>query len=170
MARKKSDNRCKSMRAWLFSAVNRHFGPEAGWTRDHIANCPRCQQRLISSGKVHLALSFIKSQPHGLDLLTRANQQTVNVLKHSLRKEPKAQKLKTQQPEPTPLQKYGKYGFSIGSLAACIAILFLMKIGLFSSMDTVHNKGRKVIKQYYVKQVGQDLADEVFARQTDSTA
>jgi hypothetical protein len=107
----------------------------------------------------------MKTQPHGLDLLRRANKQAVSVLKHSLRQEPKAEELKAGLPRSKPLEKvgkYGKYGFSIGSLAACIAVLILMKIGLFSSVDTVHNKGRKVIKQYYARNVGQDLADEVF--------
>ena len=172
MGRKNADNMCRRMRAWLFSAVNRRFGLEAHWLRSHIKHCPRCQRRLISSGKVNLALSFIKSQPHGLDLLRRANIQAVSVLKHSLRQEPKAQELKAGLPRSKPLAKYrkfGKYGFSIGSLAACIAVLFLMKIGLFSSVDTVHNKGRKVIKQYYVRNVGQDLADEVFSKETGSS-
>jgi hypothetical protein len=112
----------------------------------------------------------MKAQPHGLDLLTRANQQTIAVLNHSLREEPKAQKLKTKRPEPKPLEKYRRYGFSFGSLAACLAILILMKIGVFSSMDTVQVKGRRVMKQYYARNVGQDLADDVFPVESESSA
>ena len=165
MAHKESDNTCRRIRGWLYSAMNKHFGPKAGWLRGHISNCPRCQRRLVASGKVYLALSIIKTQPHGIDLLMRANEQAISVLKHSLRQEPKAQELKTRQPEPKPREKYAKYGFSIGSLAACIAVLVLMKIGVFSSMDTVQNQGRKAIKQYYVKQIGPDLANEVFDKE-----
>ena len=162
MVVKKADNKCRRLRARLYTAMNKHIGSQANWARNHIANCPRCQRRLASAGKVHLALSFLKNQPHGLDLMMRANKQTVSVLKHSLRQEPKARALKEKTPEPKPLDKYRKYGFSIGNLAACIAILILMRIGVFSSMDTVHDQGRKVFKQYYVRHVGQDLADEVF--------
>ena len=162
MAVKKADNQFRSLRTWLYTAMNKHIGSEAGWTRNHIAHCPRCQRRLIASGKVHLVLSFIKAQPHGLDLLMRANEQAVSVLKHSLRRESEAQALKEKMPKPKPLEKYRKYGFSIGNLAACMAILFLMKVGVFSSMDSVHNQGRKVFEQYYVRNIGQDLADEVF--------
>jgi len=172
MAKKEADNTCRRIGAWLYSIMNRHFGPDANWLRGHIADCPRCQRRLVASGKVHLALSFMKTQPHELGLLMRANKQAVSVLKHSLRQEPKAQELKAGFSSTKPLQKYrkfGKYGFSIGSLAACIAVLFLMKIGLFSSVDTVHNKGRRVIKQYYVRNVGQDLADDVFTAETESS-
>jgi len=160
MAGKKANNQCRSLRTRLYTAMNKHIGSQANWARNHIANCPRCQRRLASAGKVHLTLSFIKAQPHGLDLLMRANEQAVSVLKHSLRREPEAQALKEKMPKP--LEKYRKYGFSIGNLAACMAILFLMKVGVFSSMDSVHNQGRKVFEQYYVRNIGQDLADEVF--------
>ena len=167
MAHKQADNTCKRIRARLYSTMSKYFGTEARWLRGHIAHCPRCRQRLIASGKVHLALSFMKAQPHGLDLLTRANQQAVSVLKHSLRQEPKAQELKRKQSKPKPFEKYRRYGFSFGSLAACLTILVLMKIGVFSSMDTVQVKGRKVMKQYYARNVGQDLADDVFPFETE---
>jgi hypothetical protein len=166
MTRTRTDNTCRRIRARIYSAMNKHFGPKAHWLRSHIAHCPRCQRRLVSTGKVHLALSFIKAQPHELDLLKRANEKTVSVLEHSLRQDPKAQKLRTGLPEREPLERYGKYGFSVGSLAACIAVLILMKVGVLSSMDTVQNGGRKVIKHYYVRQIGQDLADEVFPSKT----
>lgn len=169
MAQKQAENTCRRIRDRLYSVMSKYFGMEARWLRGHIAHCPRCRRRLIASGKVHLALSFMKTQPHGLDLLTRANQQTIAVLKHSLRQEPKAQELKTKRPEPKPLEKYRRYGFSFGSLAACLAILILMKVGVFSSMDTVQVKGRKVMKQYYARNVGQDLADEVFEIEPEST-
>jgi len=166
MTKRRADNTCRRIRAWLHAAMNKRFGPEASWLQSHIVRCPRCQRRLVSSGKVNLALSFIKAQPHRLDLLMRANGQAVSVLKHSLRQEPKAQELKKALPQQTPLAKYGRYGFSLGSLAACIALLFLMKIGVFSSMDTVQTRGQKVIRRYYVKHAGQDLADEVFPTDT----
>jgi hypothetical protein len=169
MENKQAVNTCKRIRAGLYSVMNKYFGAEAGWLRGHISHCPRCQKRLIASGKVHLALSFMKTQPHRLDLLMRANQQTIAVLKHRLRQEPKAQELKTKQSEPKPLEKYRRYGFSFGSLAACLAILILIKIGIFSSMDTVQNKGRKVMKQYYARNIGRDLADDVFPVEKESS-
>jgi hypothetical protein len=41
-----------------------------------------------------------------------------------------------------------------------------MKIGVFSSMGQFHNQGQRVMKQYYARQVGEDLADEVFPKDT----
>lgn len=156
------DNKCRRIRARLNTAINRHIGPEAGWLQNHIASCPRCQRRLISWGKVDLALSFIKAQPHRLDLLMRANAQAIGVLKHTLREAPKAQQLKSALPQPRPLEKYGRYGRSAANFAACASILILMKIGVFSSMDSFQTQGQKAIKQYYGRQIGQDLADDVF--------
>jgi hypothetical protein len=167
MTSMKLNNQCRRIRTWLYAAMSRRFGPEASWLRNHIIHCPRCQRRLVSCGKVNLALSFIKSQPHGLDLLLRANTQAIAVLKHSLRREKKAQKLERKLPEPKLLERCGQYGHSAVNLAACIVILFLMKIGVFSSMDNLHTQGQKVLKQYYVNQVGADLADEIFAKDTE---
>ncbi|MFH1719475.1 MAG: hypothetical protein ABIF19_19150 [Planctomycetota bacterium] len=162
MATIRVDNKCRRIRAFLYTAVSKRLGPEAGWLQNHIAACPRCRRRLVSRGKVDLALSFIKAQPHSLDLLMRANEQAISVLKHSLRHEPKAEKLKAKLPEPKLAEKYGRYGHSAANFAACIAIMFLMKAGLFSSMGQFESKGQKVIRQYYARQAGQDLADDVF--------
>ncbi len=156
------DNKCRRIRAFLYTAVSKRFGPEAGWLQNHIAVCPRCQRRLESRGKVDLALSLIKAQPHSLDLLMRANKQAISVLKHNLRNEPQADKLRVKLPEPKLVQKYSGYGHSAANFAACIAIMFLIKAGLFSSMDQFQSKSQKVIEQYYVRQAGQDLADDVF--------
>lgn len=166
MTKIKTDNKCRQIRTWLYANLNRHFGPEANWLNNHIMHCPRCQRRLISCSKVNLAISFMKSQPHNLDLLMRANAQAVAVLKHSLRHEPKAQELKRKLPEPRFTENCGKYGHSVANLAACILIMLLMKMGVFSSMDNFQSQGQKVIRQYYSRQIGKDLTDEIFPEET----
>lgn len=156
------DNKCRRIRSFLYTAVSKRFGPEANWLQNHISTCPRCRRRLVSRGKVDLALSLMKAQPHSLDLLMRANKQAISVLKHSLRQEPQAERLEARLPEPKLVAKYGRYGHSAANFAACVAIMFLVKAGLFTSMDQFESKGQKVIRQYYARQVGQDLADDVF--------
>lgn len=157
-----TNNKCKRIRAWLHKAINSYLGIEAEWVQKHIANCPRCQRRLSAVGKVNLALSIIKSQPHKLNLLMRANAQAIGVLKHSLRQEPKVLKLITCVPQPKLLERWGKYTNSAANVAACIAILFLMKIGVFSSIDRFQTEGQKVIKQYYANHLGKELTDEIY--------
>jgi len=44
--------------------------------------------------------------------------------------------------------------------------MLLMKFGVFSSMDTFQTQGQKVIKQYYTSRIGDDLADEIFSKDT----
>ncbi|MCK4294633.1 MAG: zf-HC2 domain-containing protein [Planctomycetes bacterium] len=155
-------NKCRRIRTWLYRAVNSRLGIDANWVQNHIAGCPRCRRRLAAAGKVNLALSALKAQPHRIDLLMRANSQTIGVLKHSLRQAPKAAKLKAMLPQPTLLERWRKYAHSVANLAACITIVLLMKVGVFSSMGKFQTEGQKVVKQYYASQVGQDLANEVF--------
>jgi hypothetical protein len=159
----KKNNKCKKIRTWLSKVISSRLGPEAEWVQNHIANCQRCQHRLVSLGKVNLALSVIKSQPHKLDLLSRANAQAIGVLKHSLREAPKAGKLKKILPEPKLLERCSKYTNPAANAAACIAILFLMKTSIFSSMGKFRNEGQKAVRHYYASHVGQDMTDELFS-------
>jgi len=160
------NNKCRRTRGWLSKAISRRFNPDAHWLQKHIATCPRCQRRFVSYGKINLAISAIKSQPHKLDLLMCANEQTIGVLKHSLRRAKQAGKLKTIQPEPKFLEKYIRYSSSVLNVAACMAILFLMKFGAFSSFNKLHSQGQNVMKKYYTNRIGEDLADEVFPKHT----
>ncbi|MBC8481289.1 MAG: hypothetical protein H8D47_01315 [Planctomycetes bacterium] len=157
-----TNNKCTSVRKWLFKAVSKHAGFDAEWIQNHVASCPRCQRRLAAAGRVDAAFSLIKSQPHNLDLLMRANEQAVNVLKHSLRYSAKADKLKCALPKPKISERCLKYRNSALNAAACLAILFLMKTGVFSSMDKFQSEGQKVIKNYYASRVGQEMADDIF--------
>ncbi|MHC4529522.1 MAG: hypothetical protein ACYTEX_23885 [Planctomycetota bacterium] len=157
------NNKCRITKTWLYRAVNSRFGLNAGWVQQHIADCAKCRRRLASVSKVNVALSMIKSQPHSLDLLRRANAQAISVLKHGLRHAPKAHVLKAIRPEPKLWERCRKYAHSTANAAACIAILLLMKTGLFSYMDNVQTHGHEVVKQYYAHQVGQDMADEIFS-------
>jgi hypothetical protein len=107
----------------------------------------------------------MKTQPHKLDLLARANTRTIAVLKHSLRAEPEAENLKSKFPRPRLLEKLHGYGGSFANAAACFAILLLIKTGVLSSMKQFQSTGEKGIKQYYTNHVGEDMAGEIFARQ-----
>ena len=157
-----TNNKCRQIRTWLHEAISSRINLNTDWIQNHIANCPRCQQRFAAIGKVNLALSVIKSQPHNLDLLMRANTKAIKTLKHSLQQSPKTQKLRTMLPEPKLLERWGKYAHSTANVAACITILLLMKIGVFSSMDKFQSEGQKVVKQYYASHVGDDLTNEIF--------
>ncbi|MHC4264589.1 MAG: hypothetical protein ACYSUK_01495 [Planctomycetota bacterium] len=159
---KDKNNFCKRVAGWFYQAVNSRFGLEAGWVQSHISQCPRCQKRLASLGRVNLAFSLLRSQPHGVELLMMANSRAISVLKHSLRYSLKAEKLKKLKPEPKMLDKLGRYQGPLVSTAACIAILILMKTGFVNSAEKVQNESRSILKDYYARQVGQDMADEIF--------
>jgi len=104
----------------------------------------------------------MKTQPHRLDLLKHANARAIRVQKHCLRKTPKARQLRSTLPEPKLLERCSKYGYPAAAFTVCIVILILMKVSVFPFMDKFHMETQKIIRQYYARQAGQDLADRIF--------
>ena len=153
---------CKRIRVRLSRAALGRFDLNAVWIRNHIAQCPRCRHRFSDLGKVNLALSLIKSQPHRLDLLMRANSQAIGVLKHSLRNLPGTRQLKEMRPDLAWYQRLGRYTQPIVNAAACLAIAALLRFGIFSSMDSFQDHGRDVLRTYYTNHLGQEAADDIF--------
>jgi hypothetical protein len=162
MKTQQKNRRCKDIKGWLYTALSKHIGPDAGWIQRHIASCPKCRNRLLWTSRVDVALQLIKSKPHSLDLLARANSKAVSVLKHSLRYSSKAQKLKEALPGPTIFERLRKYHSTAANVAACVAILFLMKAGMFSSTEKFQNDGKNALRHYYASRVGDEIADEIF--------
>jgi hypothetical protein len=154
--------RCRRIRRWLVASLSRGLGPEAVWVRRHAAACPKCRKRIAAVSTVELALSIVKSQPHQLDLLKRANAHAIGMLKRSLREAPQTRALEDARPEPSFIERSGRYRHHVANLAACLAIVLLTRTGLFSSLDRMNTRGEKFMRQYYAHQVGEDLAEEVF--------
>ena len=155
-------NPCRRIRQRLADSMLRRLGPEAPWVQRHVAHCPRCQKRLAALGKVDLALSIIKAQPQRLDLLMRANSAAARMLNHDARETAEAKELEQAKPEPGLIELCGRYRNPITNVAACVAILFLTKAGIFSSFDKVRTQGEAALKQYYTTQAGEDVARELF--------
>lgn len=153
---------CKRIRRWLTASLYRHLGPEADWVQRHTAICPRCQRRIAAVRRVELALCIVKSQPHHVDLLKRANAHAIGMLKHSLREASQARRLEDSRAEPSFIERSGRYRHRIANVAACLAIVALTRTGLFSSLDRINTRGKECMRQYYATQAGEDLAGEVF--------
>jgi anti-sigma factor RsiW len=155
-------DRCRQIRLRLAACAYRRLGPGASWVQKHVAHCPRCQRRLAALGKVDLALSLVKSQPHRLDLLGRANSAAVRMLSRAAREEARSHRLEVTPSEPSFIERCARHQNVITSVAACFVILVLTKVGVFSSFDKVSTHGQTALKQYYTDRAGEDLAGEVF--------
>jgi hypothetical protein len=158
----KGKNYCTQMRGWISRKLANTFTLDRPWIQNHIANCPRCQRRLIHLGRVELAIMLLKSQPHNLDLLMRANTQAISVLKHSLRTAPKAEKLRNIRPELSVIEKLSRYNRSIVNVAACILIAVIIKSSTFYSAKEIESRGQKTMEHYYAKNAGDDIARDIF--------
>jgi hypothetical protein len=143
-------------------ALSRRIGPDAAWVRRHVAVCPRCRARLYGWRRVELTMRILKSQPHCLNLLQRANASTIKMLKHDLREAPQAQELVATKSEPSLLERSIRYRHWSTNVAACFVILFLAKCGLFTSLDRVTSGSERFVRSYYASRAGDDLAQEVF--------
>ena len=157
----KNEN-CKSIRIWLVKNLSPRFSINADWVQAHIVDCPRCRQRLSGFNRLALGFSLMKSQTHRRDLLQRANQQAIDVLQHSLRRRPQADALRQKMPRPSFWKRFSKYSRSISHAAACLTLLLLMKIGVFSEMEKFQNSGQQAIEKYYAFHLGQELTDDIF--------
>jgi hypothetical protein len=111
---------------------------------------------------VELGLRVVKSRPHNLGLLQRANAEAVKMLTHELREAAKASELTNAEAEPPFLGRAGRHRHWLTNIAACLAILFLTRSGLFSSLNRLNAGGEAYVRHYYASQAGEDLAGEVF--------
>jgi len=159
----KNTTNCRDVRGRLNKIIGSYLSFDAAWVQNHIVNCPKCQKRFASVGRVYLAMSLLKSRPHNLDLLKNANMQTIDTLAHSVRGTAEAGKLRIARPELKFLERLSPLKGSLANTAACIAILFFAKTGIFNSMEKFQTDGRKAMENYYQKQIGQDLSDEIFS-------
>lgn len=162
MRKSKIINKCRQIREGMQKSILVGIGAERGWLAGHIANCPKCQSRLAGVGRVELALSLIKVQPHKSDLLMKANAQALKMLKHSLRDCRKADKLRETGTRPNWILRNHGLVSSITSMAACFAILLLLKCGIFTSMETSQKQGKETVEQFYAKHLDQDIMDDIF--------
>jgi hypothetical protein len=154
---------CGNIRDRLYKTISGYLSLDSVWVQRHIANCPKCQKRFASIGNVYLAMSLLKSRPHRLDLLRNANIQAIDTLARSVRDTAKADKLRIARPESKIWERLSPLKGSLANTAACIAILFFVKTGIFNSMEKFQTDGRKAVENYYQKQVGPDISDEIFS-------
>jgi hypothetical protein len=154
---------CKQLRQRFLTFLAEKFSLDKPWMQNHLAHCPKCRARFASLARVELALSLLKSQPHNLNLLMRANTQAIGVLKHSLRQSPKADHLRSAKPDLNICEKCTRFKHALTNAAACLLIAFLVKSGAYSSTRKFEDQSRRAVHQYYARQAGDDLAADVFS-------
>ena len=152
---------CKSVRDWLRRFLSKGLKLNNSRLYEHVLTCPKCQQRLVSINKIDNALMMMKSEIHTMNLLARANKQAIGVLKHSLRENPATIKLEDIRPRPSLISILSRYNHGLINTAACFVIFLLVKTHVFNSIEDFQAGGNKIMTNYYERQLGSDLADEL---------
>jgi len=129
---------------------------------EHMANCPRCRKRLGLASRLEIALAMIKSQPHHIDLLQRANTQTLAVFAHALRYAPKSQTLRISRPEPILAVKNRSLIDRLLNIAACLFVVLMMRSGIFHSLTSYKEQSEAVIHNYYARNLDSNMFNEIF--------
>lgn len=129
---------------------------------NHVAQCPRCQRRLALINRVELALTLVKTQTHSTDLLARANNKTLDVLKHSLRFAPKSAVLRTAKADLSRLEKVRPGLERVLNVAACVFVLVMIKTGMSGSLQSYKDQGEAVIHNYYARNLDSQTFDAIF--------
>lgn len=158
----KATNPCRTLRRQLTRQVARQLTPHLGQLQNHLAHCQRCQRRLLTLGRVSLALTLLKSQTHPADLLARANQQAIGTLAHQARQLPVAQRLRHARPASPLWQRLTQPARWTANAAACLAVLILGRLGVLSSMQTIQTESRDTLHHLYANAAGDDIADDLF--------
>ena len=161
MARYNIKNSCGRIGEWLADTVADRVDNTTAWTQRHIASCPRCRRLAIGNSRIRLALLLIKTQPHKPDLLMQANRRAIGVLKRSLRELPQAERLRHISPKPALLVRLSKYTQAVGHAAACLLVLLLLRMGIFSSLAKVDKQGQEFAKAYSARLTDADLLDDM---------
>ena len=149
--------RCGRVRLWLTQTLNERLGLSAS-IRRHLAVCPRCRSLAMGTRRLALGMSLLKSHAHAGDLHLRANRRTIAVLNEHLRTMPEAEKLRHPKHRPTFAQRIGRYTQPVGHAAACLAILLLVRAGIFNAFATVEDEANQVVQRYYAPYLDDDSA------------
>ena len=129
---------------------------------DHVAHCPRCQQRLAIVNRVEIAMMLMKTQPQDLGLLARANSKALDTLKHSLRNAPQSAVLRTAQVDQSRFEKIRPGLERVMNTAACLFVVLMIKTGVSSSLTDYRRQGEAAIHNYYARNLDSQIFDEIF--------
>jgi hypothetical protein len=162
-------NKCRSVRNERCGAIRSVKMRLLERLSDHVAECPRCQRRLAVVNRVELGLTLMNTQPLEIGLLSRANNQALGVLKHSLRYAPKSAFLRNAKSDTNRLEKIRPGLERALNAAACVFVVLMIKTGVSNSLLDYKEQAEVVIHNYYARNLDSQMFDEIFPIDSSST-
>jgi hypothetical protein len=162
-------NKCRSARNERCGAIRSVKMRLLERLSDHVAECPRCQRRLAVVNRVELGLTLMNTQPLEIGLLSRANNQALGVLKHSLRNAPKSAFLRNAKSDMNRLEKMSPGLERLLNAAACVFVVLMIKTGVSNSLLDYKEQAEVVIHNYYARNLDSQMFDEIFPIDSSST-
>ena len=161
---------CKSLRAarrGFWASVRQRFSERC---LDHVAHCPRCQKRLAAMQRVELSLCLMRTQPHTMELLGKANTSALKYLTRTSRQTACAEQLRCATHQPHRLEKASPMLERLINVAACLFVVLMIRVGLTNKMFQIKEQGTKVMENYYARNLDPQLFEDVFGQSPDLKA
>ena len=152
---------CGRLERWLVETVAGHVLTPAGWMQRHLSTCPRCRKAALRTSRLRTAFLLLKTEAHTDDLLRKANARSIAVLSRRVRDIPKARKLRRARPRPKLRQRLGGHIQAAAHAAVCLAALFLLRMGVLSSLTRVHDQGKQAVEHHYARYLDEDMLKEL---------
>lgn len=128
----------------------------------HVECCPRCQKHLSLSNRVEIAISLLRTQPQRIELLARANDSALGMLKHSLRFSSESQKLRAARTNLSCVCRLKPLMEQVLNVAACLFVLVMIRCSVFNLLKDYHSRGQAVLHNYYAANLDSRLCQEIF--------
>ena len=142
------NNKCRSVRNERCGAIRSVKMRLLERLSDHVAECPRCQRRLAVVNRVELGLTLMNTQSLEIGLLSRANNQALGVLKHSLRYAPKSAFLRNAKSDMNRLEKMSPGLERLLNAAACVFVVLMIKTGVSNSLLDYKNTRSRIQRTF----------------------
>jgi hypothetical protein len=136
---------------------------------NHVECCPRCQKRLALTNRVEIAISLLRTQPQQMDLLARANNSALSMLKHSLRFSSASHKLRAARTNPPSVYRWKPVMEQVLNVAACLFVLVMIRSSVFNSLKDFRSQGRAVLHNYYADNLDSQLCQQIFPDDTPAS-
>ncbi len=157
MSNSHKQSACRAATSWLVGAALDRLRDPLERLHEHAMSCPRCRQRLLGINRLQLGLTLMKSQVHGHDLLMHANRRAIAAMSYTVRALPQAEALRHAEPKFPWRQRMARYSQGLTQAAACLAVMFLLRLGVLHSISKLDEGSQRIAQEYQANHLGDDL-------------
>lgn len=110
---------------------------------------------------------MLRTQSHREDLLGRANDRVLRMLRRDTRAGAQADALRRARLLPSWRARLNGWVQGLGQAAACLLVVVGLRLGVFDSLMRVEQQGQDTLRGYYARNLGDEAATDLLGEPTD---